>query len=433
MGIFIILPTQLFPQSKTFWNQWDQIILIEDSYYINQTMHPLKLWMHRSSMFEYFDSISHKKKIYINYDSKYSLPSSFTMYHPTDDKMIKKYKNGIFLDSPGFLLKINQLEEMDTSVMFAFYKRMRKLFSILMDGDKPIGKKWSFDSENRKKYSSDFKDFKLPNYDNKYIRKAFPITELSNHDLKMSNMIYPTNRKTAMKLLRDFIKNKLNDFGPSQDAIRKDILIGNHSFISVPMNIGLITPTDVLVEVAKYKINISSLEGFLRQIIWREFIRMRYILHGLAKWDYLKEMNVKLPNSWYNANTGIETLDWSISRVLTYGYVPHIERLMLLLNYATLLQIKYDDIKKWFITLFCDGYDWVMKNVEMGVTSLNPNRDERFMTKAYLTNGTYLKNMGLTISKNDIDQLKELYMRFIKNNKTLCKKDYRLAAQVHKI
>jgi len=49
MDAFIILPTQLYPWPKSFWTKWKTIIIIEEPHYINNRMHPTKLWMHRIS------------------------------------------------------------------------------------------------------------------------------------------------------------------------------------------------------------------------------------------------------------------------------------------------------------------------------------------------------------------------------------------------
>ena len=35
--------------------------------------------------------------------------------------------------------------------MADFYKHQRRKLNILLEGDKPVGGKWSFDTENRKK------------------------------------------------------------------------------------------------------------------------------------------------------------------------------------------------------------------------------------------------------------------------------------------
>lgn len=436
MDTYIILPTQLYPRTKTFWNQWSKVVMIEDDYYINKNMHPLKLWMHRASMMEYFEAINHKSKSYITYDQSFKLPPTFTICHPTDKQMVSKYSKGTFIDGLGFILPVDQLHSMDTSSQDVFYKRMRVKLDILMNGSKPVGNKWSYDSSNRQKYPTTFNESNPlhRSFKNKFIDKARSIIGISTIKHTPSAMICPTNRKAAMKDLKDFVKYRLSLFGPYQDAIRQDIVVGYHSCISAPLNIGLITPNDIIKETLGYKIPIQSLEGFIRQVIgWREYIRMKYVLHGPMNWSYLNKMNNPIDNTWYSGSTGIETLDWSIERVVKYAYAPHIERLMLLLNYGTLLQLKYEDVKKWFITMFIDGYEWVMLNVSMGVNSLNPDLSQRFMKRAYLTNGTYLKKMGLKVPNQDMEQLKQLYNKFIKDNKALAKKDYRLAAAVKRL
>ena len=433
MVAFIILPTQLFPRPKSFWKQWSKVVMIEDTHYINKSMHPLKLWMHRASMLEYYNSIDHASKKYIFHNESYKLDSDFTLCHPTDDSMARKYKKGTMIDTPMFILKVDELKEMDTSGHDAFYKRMRVKLDILMDGSKPVGNKWSYDELNRKRYPKDFQEVNPlhRSLKNKYIQEAKSIIHLSELNITPTDMIWATNRKMASQDLREFVKYRLADFGPYQDAIQDGVVVGNHSCISASLNIGLITPIDAINEAISYEVPIQSLEGFLRQIIWREYIRMKYVLHGLSGWSYLKNMNTKLSKSWYDGTTGIETLDWSIKRVMKYSYASHIERLMLLANYTALLRLKYQDAHNWFVRMFIDGYDWVMLNVSMGVNSLGG--DNKFMKRAYLTNGTYLKKMGLKISKKDMDQLKELYESFIRDNKELAKRDYRLAAAVKRL
>ena len=69
----------------------------------------------------------------------------------------KKYNLGLtILPSPMFLIKRDEFLELKGSSkvvrMGNFYKNVRKKLNILVDKDqKPIGGKWSFDDENRKK------------------------------------------------------------------------------------------------------------------------------------------------------------------------------------------------------------------------------------------------------------------------------------------
>ena len=59
----------------------------------------------------------------------------------------------------------------------------------------------------------------------------------------------------------------------------------NHSLLSPLMNIGLISPKEIIDKTIffaeKENIPINSTEGFVRQIIgWREFIRGMYLCKG---------------------------------------------------------------------------------------------------------------------------------------------------------
>lgn len=411
--VFLILPTQLFYQNSKFLDEYDLIILIEDEYYINSNIHKIKYTMHKDSCKLYLDSITHDNKkltqsIIRNDNNKYY------MYHPTDKAMVYKYKYCEFLETPGFILGINEIKDFYTNNQTQFYKMMRKRLNILMEDNKPAGNRWSYDDENRFKYPNDFSE------------DLCVVTETT---------IPPTTRKIAMKNLTNFTKYKLSLFGPYQDAMNDNILIGFHSYLSAPLNIGLITPCDVIREVMKYDIPLQSLEGFIRQIIgWREYIRMHYLINGDNKaWSYLKHMNNHIDDSWYKGTTDIDILNWSIKRVINYAYVPHIERLMLLNNLAILYRIRYEDIKKWFINMFIDGYDWAMLNISMNVNYLNPNKSDRFMTRVYLTNGVYLKKMGLKINKNDDSIIRKLYSDFIFDNKKILNTDYRTASYIKRM
>lgn len=412
MKILLILPTQLFYQKKNYFDQYEKVILIKDRYYINDKIHHIKYNMHVKSCDNYFNSIIHKNKSMVDEVSINTRNNEYYMYHPTDLKMYNKYKECIYLDTPAFLLKIDELEEYYSNRQDIFYRNMRKKFNLLMKDNKPFGNKWSYDNENRHKYPDNYEE-----------------------DENKDDMFPPISRSEALILLKNFIKFKLSSFGFFQDAIKQNVLIGFHSYLSAPLNIGLITPNDVIKEIMKYDIPLNSLEGFIRQLVgWREYIRMHYIINGDQNFEYLNSNDTTVPKSWYTGkSSGIDILDWSILRVIKYGYVPHIERLMLLNNLAILSEFQYKSIKKWFINMFIDGYDWVMLNVSMNINYINPDKDKRFMTRVYLTNGNYLKKMGLKITNDDMKKIDFLYKEFIKKNKKLLKSDYRMASYISRI
>lgn len=432
---FVVLPTQLLPWSKSFWAKFDSVIVIEDTHYFHKSAHPLKLWLHRASMKQYFETIPHKNKRYVEHTQKTLLPSVFTLAHPTDAAMVTKYRRGVFVDPTNFLLKITELEGLDTPVHHAFYKRMRIKFNILMKGNSPQGKKWSYDADNRKRFPASYSEANPLDVgvSNPTIRRSKSVVGLSTLPLLIDHLPYPTTRREALTQLKHFVKHKLSQFGPYEDALSDDVCVGYHSCLSSSMNIGLITPSDVLSHVVASNAPIQSVEGFVRQIMWREFIRMRYILHGQNNWNYLKRSTVPVDKSWYRGSTGILPLDRTIEKVSKYAYAHHIERLMVLSNYAVLLRLEHDGVMRWFKNMFIDGYDWVMLNTSMIVCSLSLRKEDRYMTRSYINNGTYLKKMGLCVDKEELARLKQMYERFIIDNKELCKRDYRLAAHAKRL
>ena len=132
------------------------------------------------------------------------------------------------------------------------------------------------------------------------------------------------------------------------------------------LNNGLLTPAYVINRALSYAENkqvpMNSLEGFVRQIIgWREFIRGVYKVSGSRQrtrnfWGFKR----KIPESFWNASTGIDPVDQCIESLLETGYNHHIERLMILGNIMVLCEFNPDEVYRWFMTLYIDAYDWVM-------------------------------------------------------------------------
>ena len=82
-----------------------------------------------------------------------------------EDKWFEKKLKGLekkgisikIYDTPMFLTKLEEFEEMCTQrkspkyKMTDFYINQRKKLNILMKDDKPLGGKWTYDGDNRKK------------------------------------------------------------------------------------------------------------------------------------------------------------------------------------------------------------------------------------------------------------------------------------------
>ena len=80
---------------------------------------------------------------------------------------------------------------------------------------------------------------------------------------------YPTTRKQALDNLSHFITHKFSGkFGDYEDSVDEKSHIWFHSNLSSSLNIGSITPLDILNNISNLNnIPINSYEGFIRQII----------------------------------------------------------------------------------------------------------------------------------------------------------------------
>lgn len=458
MNIFLILPTQLF-RDISILKKFDIIYLVEESFYINPNFHKQKLILHIASLQYYYEylklnkiNVKYIKFNNVNYTSILKKNDNITMYNPIDNKMntlFKKFKVN-FLDSPLFLNTYQDLLDYKNTKKnnkfnhSDFYKNQRIKLNILLDKNQnPIYNKWSFDTENRDKFSNDYKENKFLQYNNKYLKFAneYIIEHFPNSFGIIDNFYYPCTHNDAIKHLKFFIKYKIKYFGKYQDAIANNIIYGYHSNISALLNIGLLNPKEVINIIIKYfnktsnkKEIINSIEGIIRQIIgWREYMHFIYTFYSkdIQNISYLK-LNKKLSNSWYTGKTEIELLNNLINKVQKYAYLHHIERLMIINNLMILLQIKFKDIYKWFMTCFIDSYDWVMiPNILMNINSLDS--DIKYMTRVYLASDNYIKKMSNFKNKEDFKIINTLYWSFIKKNKNILKKDYGLASQVAKV
>jgi deoxyribodipyrimidine photolyase-related protein len=262
--------------------------------------------------------------------------------------------------------------------------------------------------------------------------------------INKKNDFFPTNFIDSKKWLKEFIQKRLNKFGQYQDAIIKgnNNIFLYHSGISPMMNIGLLTPDYVINEVIKYFDKMDSsekhkelhnIEGFIRQIIgWREHCRLTYVIayNKMKNANKLKN-KYKIPKSWYsnNPNTGIEPLDNAIHNGWTYGYLHHIERLMIIGSFMLMIGIHPNEAYKWFFHMSCDSYDWNMiNNVKIMALYAYP---DLYTTKPYIASSNYIFKMSNYKKDGIWDKIWDsLYWEFINKNKLLIKKNPRLSIQI---
>lgn len=322
--------------------------------------------------------------------------------------------------------------------MKSFYEGLRRSTGILMQKDgRPEGGKYSFDTENRKKIPKKFSVIqnKIPHIndvDDKIVNDVKKITDkfFPSHPGSVNDFWMATTRKEALKVLDDFVKNKIELFGDFEDAIDDRDPFLYHSVLSPYLNIGFVTPEEVVKKVLKAKCPINSKEGFVRQVIgWREFIRGIYQQYSEEQ-DKSNFFNHKksLTSQWYTGDTGIEPLDDAIKKVLKYGYNHHIERLMIISNLMLLAEIHPVEVHKWFMEMYVDSSDWVMGPNVYGMAQFSDGGI--FATKPYISGSNYIMKMGHYKKGPWCDIWDGLYWQFIEKNKAFFQKNYRMSMMV---
>jgi len=315
-----------------------------------------------------------------------------------------------------------------------WYKQQRKRLNILLDDDdKPLGGKWTYDTENRKKYPKK----KLPPAIHwptatEHWTEAVDYTETNypdNPGKVDKSPLYPTTHQAAEDWFRQFLDYRFYDFGAYEDAIVTDQPYLHHSLLSPLINVGLILPSDVIEQSLAFAesedIPINSTEGFVRQIIgWREFIRGMYVCKGrysrtVDYWGFEREM----PAQFYDGTTGIPPVDDAIKQTLATGYCHHIERLMVLGNFMLLCEINTESIYKWFMEFYIDAYDWVMVPNVYGMSQFADGGT--FATKPYISGSNYIRKMS-NYPKGDWQGVWDgLFWRFIDKHQDLFKSNPR--------
>jgi deoxyribodipyrimidine photolyase-related protein len=445
-AVTLVYPHQLFSESPAL--QKDRpVILAEDPwFFIRRKFHTHKLVLHRASMKFYQDYLAGRGFV-VDYRETAGLRKSgdlivqlagngITEVHVCDllengliDEIEKTCsKNGIRLvtyESPMFLCSRGYLREYYQDgrrfYLTEFYIAQRKRHGILLEeGEKPAGKRWTFDTLNREPLPRDVPvpPVRYPEK-NRYVDEAADYVARHFPDAYGSadTFFWPVTYDGAERWFQEFLQTRLVLFGQYEDAIHRDETFLFHAGISPLLNTGLLTPRPV-VEAAlhhaqDHQIPLPSLEAFIRQMIgWREFIRAVYLLAGTREQaSNVLGLTRPVPPCFWSASTGIEPVDTTIRRVLAHAYCHHIERLMVLGNIMLLAEFHPDRVCDWFSELFIDAYDWVMIPNVYGMSQFSDGG--MMSSKPYISGSRYVLKMSDYREGPWCDLWDALYWRFL--------------------
>ncbi|MEM7558412.1 MAG: cryptochrome/photolyase family protein [Planctomycetota bacterium] len=429
----LVFPHQLYQPHPGLAYEPSQIILIEDSLFFGDNRYPAnfhkqKLWLHRATMKRYEAELKQTglKVQYLEYEPESSLAdllqrvlkkneSKLLAVDPTDfilEKRLRAAGRKLDLDlellpNPGFLNSPGENQAYRSGkkrwFMADFYKWQRQRLDILVEEGEPVGGQWSFDAENRKKVPKKLLPDLPENLSlsrDEFDKEAIEYVEqrFADHPGSLEQLYYPSSHQAAVEWLEHFLSHRFELFGDYEDAILEGESWLWHSVLTPALNIGLLTPQQVIdatLEFAgKHEVPLNSLEGLIRQVIgWREFMRATYEDLGVPMrttnhWAHQRSM----PASFYDGTTGIAPIDDTIRRILDTGYCHHIERLMVLGGFMFLCELDPDEIYRWFMEMFVDSYDWVMVP---NVYAMSQHADGgAITTKPYFSGSSYVRKMS---------------------------------------
>lgn len=452
----IIFPNQLFLEHLEADEQTLMILVEDDLFFKQNPFHKQKIILHRASMRSFADKLTaHGFKVCVidsSTDNSMDILrakltglniKNISYYDLVDDwleQRVISLQEALSLQaerltSPSFLTTLGMIDDYfdsNSHRMQHFYEWQRKRLNIMMDGVKPLGGRWSYDTANRRKLP---KGTILPDHfvhaDNDHVThaKTWVNQQFARNPGNAASFNYAITHEQAQAQLTDFIHNRLVQFGPYEDAIAQDESQLFHSMLSPALNCGLLTPKQVIDQVLAYASNaevpIESLEGFIRQIIgWREYMRATYVRYGRKmRTSNALGFSKKLNKSWWDGTVGIKPIDTTIQRVIETAYAHHIERLMILGNSMVLLRIDPDEAYTWFMSLFIDAYDWVMVPNVYAMSQFAAG--EMITTKPYISGSNYITKMSDYKKEGWANIWDALYWRFIVDHQDLIKKNFR--------
>jgi deoxyribodipyrimidine photolyase-related protein len=348
-----------------------------------------------------------------------------------------------FLTTPEFFQEVFKGHK--RYVMELFYREVRKRYDLLMEGDKPLGDRWNFDAENRKKLPAGY----TPPEPVEFPRDVTDIVEMlsaqkirSIGSINQSRFTWPVTRAESLKTLAHFCAELLPNFGTYQDAMHSEHRFLYHSKLSFALNVHLLSPLEVVnaaikaFHKSKGAISLAQVEGFVRQIAgWREFMRGIYWtrMPDFKKLNFFKNTR-PLPGYFWTGDTKMNCLKHSITQSLEEGYAHHIQRLMVTGNFALLAGIDPDAVDEWYLGIYIDAIEWVQLPNTRGMSQF---ADGGIVgTKPYCSSGQYINKMSNYCAKcfyNYKEKFGErgcpfntLYWDFLMRNKELLEKNPRI-------
>lgn len=310
------------------------------------------------------------------------------------------------VDSEHFLSTRHEIAEFFAGrkqwLMEHFYRHMRRRFGLLIDAQgKPEGGKWNFDHDNRKPWPGTPAEpvDARPQHDHQALWQSVQHYGVNSFgDAQAARLRWPLNRDEALACLQAFIQDGLPHFGDFEDAMSSTGQRLFHSLLSFALNVKMLHPLEVVqrAQAAYYSgaAPLAAVEGFIRQIMgWREYVRGIYWAHmpAYAQRNAL-DHHQPLPHWFWSGDTGMRCLQHAIGQSLHTAHAHHIQRLMVIGNFALLAGLDPQALHRWYLGIYIDAFEWVELPNTLGMSQWADGG--LIATKPYVSSAAYIHRMS---------------------------------------
>ncbi len=287
-------------------------------------------------------------------------------------------------------------------LMEFFYRRMRETHRVLMDDAKrPIGGQWNYDHDNRKPWRgtpSEPSDARTL-HDHSALWQTIVAAGVNSFgEPRADQLPWALNRDEALQQLDAFIQDALPHFGDFQDAMSTKAWRLFHSLLSFAMNVKMLNPREVVSRAeAAYHAGhapLAAVEGFIRQILgWREYVRGVYWAHmpGYAEKNFFGHAR-PLPRWFWDGKTNMNCVSHAITQSLEQAHAHHIQRLMVIGNFALLAGLDPGEVHRWYLGIYIDAFEWVELPNTVGMSQFADGG--MLATKPYVSSAAYIDRMS---------------------------------------
>lgn len=337
---------------------------------------------------------------------EYQLPDEWRL-----DRQLREYCQNLAIasqacDSEHFYTRRDEVAQwfggQSHWLLEKLYRRMRVKHGVLLDeNQRPLGGQWNFDHDNRKAWpgapAAPYDN--RPRHDHSALWQDIVAAGINSFGAAdAEDFRWPLNRAEALQQLDAFISDGLAQFGDFQDAMSRRSWRLFHSLLSFALNTKMLSPREVVERAeAAYRQGqapLAAVEGFIRQIIgWREYVRGVY----WAKMPDYAQLNhfghTRLLPSWFwSGETQMNCLTACIGQSLQYAYAHHIQRLMVIGNFALLAGLAPEAVHRWYLGVYIDAFEWVELPNTLGMSQFADGG--LLATKPYVSSAAYIDRMS---------------------------------------